>query len=400
MKKLVLFLLLASPLLALAQVNDMYFVPKKEKKVLVVKSAEEIYLVDDVENVDNGGEYTDEYVDEAETAYFTNDLYDVMDDYTYSTRIVRFQSPSRLLSTNLYWDLKYSCGINDWLVYDNGYTVYIYPTANNIFYNDPYYYNRVNLWNWNTYHTWYYPYYRHNYWWDCYDYHWNHHNHHYWAHHNHYWHKPYYGYHGSHNLSWKPTDRKSNIPINGSIAGKPHRDQPVRTATNGNNPRREQPRTTANGNNPRREQQARTTANGNNPRREQQVRTTANGNNPRREQQVRSGNGKNGSSATANRQPQSRTSVNNSNVKRSSSSSSSSGSRVERGGSRSSGNSSGGYSRPSSTGVSRSSGSSSSGGSRGGGSSYSSGGGGSRGGSNHSSGGHSGGGGRSSGTRR
>ena len=386
MKKLVLFLLLASPLLALAQVNDMYFVPKKEKKVLVVKSAEEIYLVDDVENVDNGGEYTDEYVDEAETAYFTNDLYDVMDDYTYSTRIVRFQSPSRLLSTNLYWDLKYSCGINDWLVYDNGYTVYIYPTANNIFYNDPYYYNRVNLWNWNTYHTWYYPYYRHNYWWDCYDYHWNHHNHHYWAHHNNYWHKPYYGYHGSHNLSWKPANRKSNIPTNGSIAGKPHRDQPVRTATNGNNPRREQPRTTANGNNPRREQQA---------------RTTANGNNPRREQQVRSGNGKNGSSATANRQQQSRTSVNNSNVKRSSSSSSSSGSRVERGGSRSSGNSSGGYSRPSSTGVSRSSGSSSSGGSRGGGSSYSSGGGGSRGsGSSHSSGGHNGGGGRSSGTRR
>ena len=361
MKKLVLFLLLASPLLALAQVNDMYFVPKKEKKVLVVKSAEEIYLVDDVENVDNGGEYTDEYVDEAETAYFTNDLYDVMDDYTYSTRIVRFQSPSRLLSTNLYWDLKYSCGINDWLVYDNGYTVYIYPTANNIFYNDPYYYNRVNLWNWNTYHTWYYPYYRHNYWWDCYDYHWNHHNHHYWAHHNHYWHKPYYGYHGSHNLSWKPANRKSNIPTNGSIAGKPHRDQPVRTATNGNNPRREQPRTTANGNNPRREQQVRT---------------------------------------TANRQQQSRTSVNNSNVKRSSSSSSSSGRRVERGGSRRSGNSSGGYSRPSSTGVSRSSGSSSSGGSRGGGSSYSSGGGGSRGGSSHSSGGHSGGGGRSSGTRR
>ena len=389
MKKLVLFLLLASPLLALAQVNDMYFVPKKEKKVLVVKSAEEIYLVDDVENVDNGGEYTDEYVDEAETAYFTNDLYDVMDDYTYSTRIVRFQSPSRLLSTNLYWDLKYSCGINDWLVYDNGYTVYIYPTANNIFYNDPYYYNRVNLWNWNTYHTWYYPYYRHNYWWDCYDYHW--------AHHNHYWHKPYYGYHGSHNLSWKPANRKSNIPTNGSIAGKPHRDQPVRTVTNGNNPRREQQvRTTANGHNPRRdnprrEQQVRTTANGNNPRREQQARTTANGNNPRREQQVRT---------TANRQQQSRTSVNNSNVKRSSSSSSSSGRRVERGGSRSSGNSSGGYSRPSSTGVSRSSGSSSSGGSRGGGSSYSSGGGGSRGGSNRSSGGHSGGGGRSSGTRR
>ena len=116
MKKLVLFLLLTSPLLALAQVNDMYYVPKKEKKVLVVKSAEEMYLVDDTETVYEDEVYVDEYADEVETAYFTNDLYDVVDDYTYSTRIVRFQSPRRLLSSSLYWDLRYDCGINDWLV--------------------------------------------------------------------------------------------------------------------------------------------------------------------------------------------------------------------------------------------------------------------------------------------
>ena len=339
MKKLVLFLLLTSPLLAFAQVDDMYFVPKKEKKVLVVKSAEEIYMVDEVDSIGYVDEYADEYVDEAETAYFTNDLYDVVDDYTYSTRIVRFQSPNRLFSTNLYWDLKYSCGINDWLVYDNGYSVYIYPTANNIFYNDPYYYNRVNIWNWNTYHSWHYPYYSHNHWWNC----------HY---HNDFWHKPHYGYHGSHNISWKPSNRKPDIPTNGSIIAKQHREQPVRTTAGSSTSRREQP--------------VRTTAGNSTTRREQQVRTTTSSSNPRREQQVRGGNVRSGSSATSSRQYQSRTSVNSSNAKRSSTSNGN-------GVGRSSGNSSGGYSRPSSTGVSRSSGSSGSGSRSSSGSSYSSG---------------------------
>ena len=75
MKKLVLFLLLTSPLFALAQVNDMYYVPKKEKKVLVVKSAEEIYFADDNNlvvdgefNLENrfGFTYADEFVGEWE----------------------------------------------------------------------------------------------------------------------------------------------------------------------------------------------------------------------------------------------------------------------------------------------------------------------------------------------
>ena len=65
MKKLVLFLLLTSPLLAWAQVDDMYYVPKKEKKVLVVKSAEEIYMVDEVDSIGYVDEYADEYVDES-----------------------------------------------------------------------------------------------------------------------------------------------------------------------------------------------------------------------------------------------------------------------------------------------------------------------------------------------
>ena len=59
MKKLVLFLLLTSPLLSWAQVDDMYFVPKKEKKVLVVKSAEEVYFADD-DNLVTDVEYYDD----------------------------------------------------------------------------------------------------------------------------------------------------------------------------------------------------------------------------------------------------------------------------------------------------------------------------------------------------
>ena len=51
MKKVFLLLMLVSPLLSIAQVDDMYFVPKKEKKVLVVKSAEEIYM-EDVDSVE------------------------------------------------------------------------------------------------------------------------------------------------------------------------------------------------------------------------------------------------------------------------------------------------------------------------------------------------------------
>ena len=399
MKKVFLFLVLLSPLLSVAQVDDMYFVPKKEKKVLAVKSAEEIYMVDDVDSL----EYVDEYADEAGNAYFTNDLFDVMDDYTYSTRIVRFQSPRRLLSSNLYWDLRYDCGINDWLVYDDGYTVYVYPTANNYLYSYPYYYSWMNRWNWNTFHgyhyNWHTPFYGYHDWW-CYN--------------DYYWHTPHWN-HKVPGISWKPAHKSGNIPTNGMLSGnngtiRPRNGQPTRTTADGGNPRREQQvRATAGSGNPRRGQSARTTADsGNNPRREQQVRTTPTGNNPRREQQVRAEVGSGSSSVrntsgTSTRHGQARTSVNSSNVKRASTSS---GSSAGRGESRSSS----GYSRPSSTGVSRSSGSTSSGSSRSG-SSYSSGssrssssssssyssGGGSRGGGSGSSGG---GGGRSGGSRR
>ena len=408
MKKVFLLLMLVSPLLSMAQVNDMYFVPKKEKKVIAVKSAEEIYMVDDVDSL----EYVDEYVDEAGNAYFTNDLFDVMDDYTYSTRIVRFQSPRRLLSSNLYWDLRYDCGINDWFVYDDGYALYIYPTANNYLYGYPHYYGWMNRWNWNTFHgyhyNWHTPYYGYHDWW-CYD--------------DYYWHTPHWN-HKVPAISWKPSHNSGNAPTNGMLSGnngtiRPRNGQPTRTTADGGNPRREHStRTTVNNGNPRREQSAHTTVNNGNPRREQSVRTTVNNGNPRRGESVRTtvnnGNPRRGESAraaagtggttvrntsgTSARQGQARTSVNSSNVKRVSTSGNSSAGRGES-------RSSSGYSRPSSTGVSRSSGSSSysSGSSRGSSSSsYSSGSSRSSSSSSYSSGGggSSSGGGRSGGSRR
>ena len=99
MKKFALLLMLVYPVLTWAQADDVYFVPKKEKKVLVVKSAEEVYFVDD-----NDVLVEDVYEADLVDTYYTNDLYDVVDDYTYSNRIIRFRSPRRSLSSNLFWD--------------------------------------------------------------------------------------------------------------------------------------------------------------------------------------------------------------------------------------------------------------------------------------------------------
>ena len=339
MKKFVLFLLLASPLLVWAQADDMYYVPKKETKVNTAKSANDFYFAEDENPVDEDcySYETDGYAGETEFAYYTNDLYEVMDDYTYSNRIIRFQSPRRLLSSSLYWDLKYNCGINDWLVYDDGYSVYVYPTANNLYYNNPY----NHWWNWNAYHYWNYPYYSYYNHWHRYDY---------------CWHNPHWYNHHHTNVSCYPSFRNCEVPTNGSIASNrgARREQQARTTVGNTNPRRQQQaRTTVGSTNPRRQQQARTTVGSINSRREQIAGATAGRANPRRQQQVRN-------VVTANtqrRQQQVRTTAKSSGTKGQSSSNGS----VRRSENKTSGNSSSGYSRPSSTSVSRSSGSAGSG---------------------------------------
>lgn len=200
MKKLFLLLVLAYPLISVAQHDDIYFVPKKEKKTVVESKARDNSFVglDDVEQ----SVYED--VDEI---YTTSESFDYSDDdFRYSTRIVRFRSPHTLVGSTLYWDLTYNSGINDWMVYDDGYYLDIYPTYS----NPVYYYPRRShyWWGWDN---WYHHdfYWSHNYWHynHCYPtYHWNMHHHHHGA-----YFPPYFA-HGS----WKPSHKvHRDIPVNG-----------------------------------------------------------------------------------------------------------------------------------------------------------------------------------------
>lgn len=211
MKKSLFLLVLLSPLFAAAQHKDFYYVPVKEKKTIVANSALEDGLagIDDVEYDSCNYE---EYENNVDEVYYANDLYGYYDenDYQYSSRIVRFRNPARLLGSNLYWDLRYNCGINDWLIYDNGYTVDIYPTFNNPAYYWPGTAWSANDWySWNSWSSWHYPY---N--WGCYD----------WGyypgyHHGHHWY-PAYGHIGHHpphfaHNSWKPAHKvHADIPVN------------------------------------------------------------------------------------------------------------------------------------------------------------------------------------------
>ena len=220
-----MFLVLVSPLVATAQVDDVYFVPTKEseEKVLVVKSTAEKYNIDNtsassMRNVDEYNRrstvYTnapDEYIDENYTDEYVYED-DSYDDYSYSTRIIRFRNPRRAVYSSIYWDLMYGCGINDWLIYDNGYSIDIYPT-----YNNPYYFwsdfafswNPFSWYSWHSWHHaahwgWHHPYYSH-YYGHCYD--------HYYGHHNHIAMRPNHNY-------WSPSRRNNRyIPTNGAVGG-------------------------------------------------------------------------------------------------------------------------------------------------------------------------------------
>ena len=193
MRKFIMLLVLAYPLMSFAQHDDIYFVPKKEKIVDVVHNADNIVPVEDEYY------YDDEYV----TEYYDDESYVYDDDYRYSSRILRFRSPGTIVGSSLYWDLTYG-GMNDWVVYDDGYYLDVYPT-----YTNPYYWPRstYNCWAWNS---WYYP----NYCWGYNHYypayHWNG----YYPHHVHGGYRPAY----IANNSWRPAHKvHKNVPVNNSV---------------------------------------------------------------------------------------------------------------------------------------------------------------------------------------
>ena len=227
---LVVLALLVSPFTLQAQVDDIYFVPKKEKeKVLVVKSVTEEYYVDEDASYRDVDEYNrrsagytndpELYIEEncSDDDYYYADEYN---DYDYSTRIIRFRNPQRAVGSAIYWDLNYGCGINDWLVVDNGYSIDIYPTVNNPLYllnTASYVWNSINYYNWRD---WYNRYY-----WD-YTHYWNYHYPYYhryydYCHYGTHYHNHWYGHHydNYHRSLWRPSRNYAHIPSNGAVSG-------------------------------------------------------------------------------------------------------------------------------------------------------------------------------------
>lgn len=201
MKHFVLSLMLMFAVGATAQVDDMYFVPNKsEKKNKSVRNSEkpqmvttqEYLLGDETWNGIDEDEYnrrghltsvTSEDVENEETIYeeVEDTLYlseeTVDEDFSYSSRILRFHSPRVvMLSSPWYWDIVYTSGVDSWLICDDGIYWDVYPAYS--YYSSWYY----PAWSWNfTFGHW--GYYNHF----CWDY-WHapvwhgHHHHHYYPH--------------------------------------------------------------------------------------------------------------------------------------------------------------------------------------------------------------------------
>lgn len=201
----------------MAQVDDLYYVPtkKKAKKELkittnsdpikvapaivgtpssgtnVVRIGKKSNIVNDIDEdaynrrsttsaYSTEQEYTDEEVYDYEEEYVEEPASDA--DYTYSSRIVRFHSPRRavILSSPLYWDVVYNCGLDNWTIYDDGIYWDVYPDYSYTTIYSP-------SWSWYTGCGWGF-----SFGWGHSSWYWNlgyHHSH---------WHYPYYPFGGIH----------------------------------------------------------------------------------------------------------------------------------------------------------------------------------------------------------
>ena len=142
MKQVLFILFLILPFAADAQVDDMYYVPKRDD---AKENAAEKFsttrmrlgtsgtLRDEDEYNRRGSAYIsddDAYESDVETESVEYEYADDEEDYVYSTRIVRFHSPHRVvISSPLYWDVVYSDGWNTWTVYDDGFYWDAYPNC-------------------------------------------------------------------------------------------------------------------------------------------------------------------------------------------------------------------------------------------------------------------------------
>ena len=224
MKQVIFILMMAVlPLGAMAQVDDLYFVPKKKQAKAEVKAATgtnvvkvapatvttpqngtNVVRIGKKSNIVNGideDEYNrrstttysteQEYTEEESYEYSDEQTYDEASDYAYSSRIVRFHSPRRavLLSSPLYWDVVYNSGLDNWTIYDDGIYWDVYPNYGyTTFYSSAWYYPSWR-WSygcgWGLSLGWYSPW------------HWD------WGYHHHHWYSPHhsFGHHYGHHIA-------------------------------------------------------------------------------------------------------------------------------------------------------------------------------------------------------
>ena len=182
------------PYLATAQsTDDLYFIPKKEKKTEESRKVEVVHkeasdrpvgnitantavVVKDVKgNVRDVDEYNRRYTSRDNTFEYENDTLYIQEkpysergewvngfqgsdmDYEYAMRIVRFRNPRYAIpvSSPLYWDVVYGAFPSwDWNVYDDGLYAYVFPT----------YTNRL-WWDWRWSYGFYGPGWRYGYGW-------------------------------------------------------------------------------------------------------------------------------------------------------------------------------------------------------------------------------------------
>lgn len=205
MKHFILSLMLMFAVGTAAQVDDMYFVPKKSEKNKIEEKSNTRMLTtqerisDDSRNIFDEDEYNrrgylssqnneeaEEYVYDDDEA-FNSPAGTVEEDFSYSSRILRFHSPRAVMvSSPWYWDIVYTSGVDSWLVCDDGIYWDVYPT-------------------YNYYSSWYYP----SWSWSFSFGHWGYYNHYCWNH----WYAPvWYGHyfphnhwHGAHHGYWGGT---------------------------------------------------------------------------------------------------------------------------------------------------------------------------------------------------
>ena len=246
MKKTILLSLMLGvlPWIAMAQEpgDDIYFVPKKQKKIEKVDSIAKRTTDSKLSSTDNKGVstvivrdytghvrdideynrrefsaekndfsvendtlYIDERADSDLPGHWVNEFNGSQEDYEYAVRLIRFRDPAYAIpvSSPLYWDLVYGIGPFpswDWNIYDDGMYAYVFPSyTNSLWWDwryDPWW--RWNRWYWND------PFY---YGWGCYwgASHWGWHYGHYY--HPHYYH-PWYG--GGH-VSYRPAPRDNGF---------------------------------------------------------------------------------------------------------------------------------------------------------------------------------------------